>query len=120
MRNLISIYKIVEKIDRGVPITIPKLKMEVNGVIDLISGGKGQQAMKNVPESTHILMCRYVCDVKSGDLVICNNDTSNVYEVTFVDNPMNRFRNLEVELKFMPEIKLELVEEEGDNFDIDE
>lgn len=65
------------------------------GVIDLLTGGQSTSQQKISEDSTHILICEEIFDIKMGDRVIANGKW---YDVTFVDEPFGH--HLEVELKY--------------------
>ncbi|MEK5486797.1 hypothetical protein [Lysinibacillus sp. FSL M8-0355] len=106
MNDSFEIYRAKETLIKGRTHYDYNKHCNVSGVIDLLSGGVNLKAMKMVEESTHILICG-VDDIQIGDYVTCNGNTKRVYEVTFVDNPMNRNHHLEVELKFLPDQEIE-------------
>ncbi|MEC2070338.1 phage head closure protein [Alkalihalophilus marmarensis] len=70
-------------------------KFEGEGVIDMLSGNEVLAADTLGRASSHILILFTIIDVKRGDRVIHNNDR---YRVTYVDNPMNLNRHLEISL----------------------
>lgn len=66
-----------------------------NGVIDMLSGEEILANQNIQIESTHILIGP-LADIKEGDRVIHNGI---VYDVKYVDNPMNLNKHLEITLK---------------------
>ena len=106
MNDLIEIYRATETVVSGRPRYEFNKICPTSGVIDLLSGGVSLKTMKMVEDSTHILICGVV-DIQIGDYVTCNHNNKRVYEVVFVDNPMNRNHHLEVELKFLPDKEIE-------------
>lgn len=106
MKDLIEIYRETETVVSGRPNYTYSKVDKVSGVIDLLSGGVSLKTMKMVEDSTHILICG-MADIQIGDYVTCNQNNKRVYEVVFVDNPMNRNHHLEVELEFLPDKEIE-------------
>ncbi|MEG0694165.1 MAG: hypothetical protein RR440_00320 [Erysipelotrichaceae bacterium] len=106
MKNLITVYKRTHTVAGGRDTFKLTKSHDLGGAVDVLAGGVGQSAMKFVEESTHILICR-ISDIQIGDWITMNNDLNRVYEVTYSDNPMNRNRNLEVELQYLPNEKIE-------------
>lgn len=106
MKNLIDVYKRTHTTSKGRDSFVTTKSHNTSGVIDLLSGSIANKAMKFVEESTHILLCS-VSDIQIGDWITENDNTNRVYEVTYSDNPMNRNHHLEVELKYLPDEKIE-------------
>lgn len=75
--------------------------LDVEGVIDMLSGNEviAQDALSRT--SSHILILFEIVDIKRGDRVLDNGDQ---YRVTYVDNPMNLDRQLEVNLLWEKEV----------------
>jgi SPP1 family predicted phage head-tail adaptor len=74
---------------------------EVDGVVDMLSGNEVMAADALNRSSSHILIVFGMFDIKRGDRVIAN---SNQYRVTYVDNPMNLNRQLEISLLWEKEV----------------
>lgn len=75
----------------------------VHGFIDMASGDSNYQNYDaKIIESTHIFICDYVELDKSisaeNSRVI--DDAGKVYDVTYIDDPMNLHKHLEIFLKF--------------------
>jgi len=66
-----------------------------DATIDMMSGNEVMAADALNRSSSHILISFDVVDIKSGDRVLDNGEQ---YRVTYVDNPMNLNRQLEVSL----------------------
>lgn len=75
--------------------------LEIDGVIDMLTGGYSTSQQKVVEDSTHILITDVV-DIQKGDRVITNG---NWYDVMYVDNPLNMDDHLEIELMYRDEVK---------------
>lgn len=73
----------------------------VDGVIDMLSGNEVMAADALNRSSSHILISFDIFDIKRGDRVL---DNGNQYRVTYVDNPMNLNRQLEVSLLWEKEV----------------
>lgn len=70
------------------------------GYIDLM-GGSDQQTLNsaNIPESSHLLFTKDTnIDATNKDKVK-HIETDTLYEITFVDNPMQRSHHLEIFLR---------------------
>lgn len=75
---------------------------EVEGVVDMLSGNEVMAADALNRSSSHIFICFEIFDIKRGDRVI---DNGNQYRVTYVDNPMNLNRQLEISLLWEKEVE---------------
>ncbi|WP_181313537.1 phage head closure protein [Planomicrobium soli] len=69
--------------------------LKVDGVIDMLAGNEVMAADALDRSSSHIMILFDIVDIKRGDRVIDNGEQ---YRVTFVDNPMNLNRQLEINL----------------------
>ena len=66
-----------------------------DATIDMMSGNEVMAADALNRSSSHILISFDIVDIKSGDRVLDNGEQ---YRVTYVDNPMNLNRQLEISL----------------------
>ena len=69
--------------------------LSVEGAVDMLSGQEVMAADALNRASSHIFITFEIVDIKMGDRVLYNGDQ---YRVTYVDNPMNLNRQLEVSL----------------------
>lgn len=72
----------------------------VSGYLDTISTSKSEVAGKIVQDSTHMFLTREIEDIKQGDRLKFG---ASMYEINYVDNPMDMNHHLEIELKLVPE-----------------
>ena len=71
----------------------------LNGFLDYLSGeGSYSTYNSKLSDSTHVFVCDYVefkFDIRKHSLLI----DGEVYDITFVDDPMNLHKHLEIFLK---------------------
>lgn len=70
--------------------------LEIDGVIDALSGNERVVGNQLNIVASHVLICP-VCDVKEQDRVIYLDKR---YDVKYVDNPLNHNHHLEVMLEY--------------------
>jgi SPP1 family predicted phage head-tail adaptor len=70
--------------------------LEIDGVIDALSGNEQNIANQINIVASHVLICP-VCDITESDRVIY---LEKRYDVKFVDNPLNSNHHLEVMLEY--------------------
>ena len=76
--------------------------MEIKGWLDLQTGFAGYQAYNaKIEDSSHVFLADYV---KIPDDVTSENSRfvcdGKIFDITFIDDPMNRHRQLEIFLKY--------------------
>ena len=75
------------------------LETNLNGFLDYLSGeGSYSTYNSKLSDSTHVFVCDYVdfkFDMRKHSLLI----DGEVYDITFIDNPMNLNKHLEIFLK---------------------
>lgn len=97
-------YSITTHNDIGEVISEWKDKYSLSGFLDLMNGSSNYLNYNTkMQESTHIFICDYVkLDVKlENSRMIINNE---IYDVKFIDNPMELNEHLEIYLKYASRI----------------
>jgi hypothetical protein len=86
--------EIGEKVTTWIP-----LETHLKGFLDYLSGeGNYSTYNSKLSDSTHIFVCDYVdfnFDIRKHNLLI----NGKVYDITFIDNPMELNKHLEIFLK---------------------
>lgn len=76
--------------------------MQLTGFLDLLAGSAGYMAYNaKIQESTHVFLCDYVelpkgVNAETARMIIAGR----VYDVTYIDNPMELGEHLEIFLKY--------------------
>lgn len=73
---------------------------QIKGFLDLMSGNASYSFNAKLTESTHVFISDYrtmPVNQENGRLLINNN----VYEITYIDNPMELNAQIEIFLKFI-------------------
>jgi SPP1 family predicted phage head-tail adaptor len=71
--------------------------LSFEGVIDFMSGNEQKQAEQIGVVANHILLVFEIIDIKENDRIYYNE---KMYDVKFVDNPMNMDQHLEILLEY--------------------
>lgn len=79
----------------GQPATVTKFVGMTKGCLDNLSASSEYSQTKMNVKSTHIFICE-IFKVHNDDILEINGVK---YEITYVDNPLNRNNHLEVELR---------------------
>lgn len=72
----------------------------LTGFLDMLGGNANYTWNSKVVESTHVFICDYVpieVTAENGRMII----NGNVYEITYIDNPMELDIQIEIFLKFI-------------------
>lgn len=76
--------------------------LQLEGWLDLMNGSAGYTAYNaKIQESTHVFLCDYEelpqgIDAETARMIIAGK----VYDVTYIDNPMELHEHLEIYLKY--------------------
>ena len=100
MRHLFNtkanILRLIEGVDSwGQPKKDVKFISTVSGCLDNLSASNQYAQTKMNVLSTHIFICE-IFKVHNDDILEINGKR---YEITYVDNPLNRNNHLEIELR---------------------
>ena len=101
--NAIIQRKTTDKNEIGESLAIWTDKFHIKGWLDLSSGDSSRQEHKTKTEkSTHVFICDYNRDVRNIDISQCRFVCSDrVYEIKYVDDPMEIHDHLEITLKLV-------------------
>ena len=101
--NVVIQTKTTEQNEIGESIAKWTDKFFLTGWLDLSSGDSSRQEHKTKTEkSTHVFICDYDPDVRNLDVTQCRFVCSDrVYEIKYVDDPMEIHDHLEITLKLV-------------------